>query len=155
MPYIDCSDEIEIDAPASVVFGVVLNYPNWKQWIPVYNCTPIDSQSIEVGAKVHHQYGYRPLILSDFIRSIDAITPSQSIEESYIEGDLIGKGVWRFKEKNNKTIASYHCMVKSNKLFAHISFLLMGEMAHRNVYKPLLKKLKSHCESLQVIDEDK
>lgn len=148
MPTIDCLGEIEINAQLSVVFDVVSNYPGWNQWIPIYNCTLLDSKSIEVGAKVLHQYGYKPIIFSNFVRSIDAIVRNQSMEESYIEGDLIGKGVWRFEARNNKTIASYHCMVKSNTLFTHLSFLLMGKMAHRNIYKPLLKKLKSHCESL-------
>lgn len=147
MPYIDCIDEIEISAPVSTVFETVLNYPNWKKWIPIYKCSLIEGTNIEVGAKVHHQYGYKPIILSDFIRSIDSINPNVKLEESYIDGDLLGKGVWRFQEKNGNTIVSYHCMVNSNKLFAHISFLIMGKMAHRNVYKPLLKKLKVYCES--------
>ena len=148
MPSIDCLDEIEINVPVAVVFDVVSNYSGWNQWIPIYNCSLLDSQSFEVGATIRHQYGYKPIIFSEFIRSIDGITSNQSIEESYIEGDLIGKGVWRFEERNNKTIASYHCMVKSNKLFTHLSFLLMGKRAHRNIYKPLLKQLRSHCESL-------
>lgn len=148
MPYIDCLDEIEINAPASAVFDVVSNYPEWEKWIPIYKCHLLNSDTIGVGTQVHHQYGYKPIILSDFIRRIDAIDENHSIEESYISGDLLGKGIWQFKEVSNKTLASYHCMVKSNKPFAHISFLLMGKMAHRNVYKPLLEKLKAHCERL-------
>jgi ribosome-associated toxin RatA of RatAB toxin-antitoxin module len=148
MPSIDCIDEITINAPASVVFDVVSNYSHWKQWIPIYNCSLLNSQQVEVGAKIHHQYGYKPFILSDFIRKIDAIEANELIEESYIEGDLLGKGCWRFIDNNNKTVVSYHCVVTSNTPLAHLSFLLLGKMAHRSVYKPLLKKLKKHCESL-------
>ncbi|WP_101759104.1 SRPBCC family protein [Oceanicoccus sp. KOV_DT_Chl] len=152
MPFIDCVDEITIEAPASMVYQVVANYPQWKKWIPVYQCSLINQDSVVVGAQLRHQYGYKPIILSDFVRQIDAMIPGESIEESYIEGDLIGKGIWRFLEKNNKTTVSFHCAVQSNKVFSHLSFLLMGKMAHRNVYKPLLKKLKEHCESLVAIE---
>lgn len=148
MPSIDCVDEIEIAAPAEQVFRTVLNYPEWQNWIPIYKCSLLNGDKIDAGSKIHHQYGYNPLILSNFIRSIESITPNKRIEEAYIDGDLLGKGIWQFTENNGATTASFHCMVTSNKVFPHISFFLMGKSAHRNVYKPLLKKLKAHCESL-------
>jgi hypothetical protein len=150
VPSIDCKDEIEIDAPIEKVFDVVFDYQNWNQWIPIYSCYHLGQGEIGVGSKVHHQYGYKPLILGDFVRSIDAVSQYEWLEESYIDGGLIGKGVWHFKESDNRTIASFHCIVRSNKLLTHLSFILMGKMAHRSVYGPLLKKLKAHCESFQL-----
>jgi len=38
MNSIDCIDEILINAPIEKVFDTVLDYPNWKQWIPIYKC---------------------------------------------------------------------------------------------------------------------
>lgn len=148
MPYIDCTDEVEINTPVSTVFNVVSNYPEWHTWIPIYRCFLIEGDAVKAGSKVNHQYGYKPLILSNFTRSIDKIIPNERLEESYIEGALSGKGIWEFSEAEGKTKASYRCMVHSKTLFTHLSFLLMGEKAHSNTYKPLLEKLKSHCESL-------
>ena len=80
MPFIDCVDEIEIDAPVSVVFEVVANYPQWQQWNPIYRCELIKEDRVVVGAQLRHRYGYKPFILSDFVRQIDTIITNECID---------------------------------------------------------------------------
>lgn len=147
MPSIDCKDEIRISAPIEKVFAVVSDYPNWKKWIPIYKCYLLNSDSVNEGSEIRHQYGYKPVIISDFTRRIDKIEPNQEISESYIAGGLLGTGIWQFREEGTDTIASFHCMVRSNNLLNSIMFLLLGKNAHRSVYEPLLLKLKRYCES--------
>lgn len=146
MPYIDCVDEIEINAPASLVYAVVSNYPQWHTWLPVYRCTLLNGDKVEEGTRVLHEYGYKPFILSRFVRVINKMVDGSELQESYIEGNLRGKGRWSFAERDGVTTASYHCQVHSHSLVTHVSFLLMGRAAHSNVFKTLLIKLKDCCE---------
>lgn len=146
MASIDCLDKITIAAPIEQVFETVLNYPRWHTWFPVYRCDLVKGEQIAIGSHIRHRFGYKSVAISEFLRSIDSITPNQQIHESYIGGDLLGTGIWEFTEQNGLTTASYHCMVTSNNPVLHISFLLIGKMSHRAIYKPLLKKLKMHCE---------
>lgn len=146
MPSIDCKDEVRIDAPTGIVFKVVSDYPNWKDWMPIYKCYLLNSDIVKEGAEIRHQYGYKPIIISDFVRRIEKIESNIAIHESYISGGLLGKGVWQFVQEGNETVASFHCMVTSNNLLNSLLFLIMGKRAHRNVYEPLLQKLKAYCE---------
>ena len=148
MPSIDCLDHIEIQAPAALVYRVVSDYANWSQWNPSYNCYLLDAEVVTEGARVHHQFGKKPFILSDFIRRVDVMCEAEGLEETYLEGDLVGTGVWQFEEREGVTRAAYHCKVDSNTAMTHISFLLLGGKAHSNVYQALLKRLKAHCEAL-------
>lgn len=148
MPSISCVDKVEIKAPVSLVFDVVSDYENWHSWIPIYKCEVMGGQKIQEGSHVIHRHGYRPLILSKFTRSINNIKPNNRIEESYISGDLKGSGIWHFEAQGSHTIAAYECNVNSNSWLSHISFFLLGENAHKNIYKPLLQLLKQHCESV-------
>lgn len=148
MPYIDCTDIIEINSSVETVFNTVADYANWNVWNPIYQCTIEGANKIEVGSIVNHQYGKKPFVLSKFSRSIDGITPNEKIEESYVKGDLLGKGEWQFTPKGNTTIASYTCKINSNTLVTHISFALIGKLSHRIGFIPVLKNLKKHCESL-------
>lgn len=148
MPAIECTDEIVIDAAPAVIFDVIADYPNWSRWNPPYSCEFIGPGGMREGAKVQHQYGRKPFVLSRFVRTVDAIHPGERLEESYVEGDLIGNGVWEFKSEGESTKVSYYCNVRSNTAMTHMSFLLMGRQAHSGVFKTLLKRLKAHCESL-------
>ena len=148
MPRIKAKDQIEIKASPEVVFNVVSDYQNISAWLPVYCCVYLNGSVFTEGLEVSHQYGKPPFIMSKFIRVIDKITTDNKLEETYIGGDLRGVGVWRFDKTESGTIASYECEVTSQKWLPHITFTLFGKNAHSNVYKPLLKKLKTYCESL-------
>ncbi|MEM1113062.1 MAG: SRPBCC family protein [Pseudomonadota bacterium] len=148
MPTIDCVDDIEIAAPASLVYQVIADYPNWTRWFPAYHCEILEGDGVEVGARIHHQYGRKPMVLSDFVRVIDKMVPGERLEESYVEGDLIGTGIWEFTEEGSMTRAAYHCAVRSNRFMTHLAFLIAGQRGHSGVYQNLLQSLKAHCEAL-------
>ncbi len=148
MPSFNCTNQIEIHAPASTVFAVVSDYPSWKRWVSFYHCDFIDSDELTVGTRVQHKLGYPPLIVSKFVREIKNIEANLWIDEAYIEGDLTGTGIWRFRQIESKTLVSYQCCVKSETLAMHFSFFLAGKLAHSLVYWFILKRLKAYCESL-------
>ncbi len=147
MPAIDCLDSIEIHASADETYARIADYPGWRDWNPVYRCEWLDGDGLAEGVKVRHRYGYPPFIMSSFVRSIDHLVPGQRLEESYVEGDLIGTGVWTFDEEQGITTVAYHCQVRSNTMLAHLSLALAGERGHSAVYQKLLGKLKVLCES--------
>ena len=147
MPAIDCIDAMDIRAPAEELYDRIVDYPAWREWNPIYRCEWIDGDGPAEGVKVKHSYGYPPFIMSSFIRRIDRIVPGERLEESYIEGDLIGTGVWTFEEDDGVTTVSYLCKVRSNSLMSHLSLALAGEKGHSSVYQTLLGKLKDLHES--------
>ena len=146
MASIDVVDSIKITAEPAAVFAVISDYANITEWLPIYRCTLRDASAIAPGVEVEHRYGYPPLILSRFTRRIDRIVPDSSIEESYIDGDMVGTGVWRFEKDGEGTLASYHCKVEANSLVTRLVFTLNGSNAHSNTYESLLKALKKRCE---------
>jgi len=148
MPSITASDDIEIEVSPDTAYNVVSDYENIHVWLPIYECRILNGNEVVEGAVISHRYGKPPFVMSQFDRVIDRMVPGQRLEETYIAGDLLGKGVWAFDESGEGTIVSYSCQVTSQTWFPHITFSLFGKNAHSNVYKPLLKKLKQHCESL-------
>lgn len=148
MPSISAKDEIEIFVAPEVVFRVVSDYEGIGSWLPVYSCKYLNGTTVAEGLEVYHQYGKPPFVMSKFTRVIDKIVAGSRLEETYIDGDLRGTGIWSFQKSDSGTIASYECDVSSQTWFPHITFSLFGKNAHSNVYRPLLKKLKSHCEAL-------
>lgn len=148
MTAIDVIDSIEINTSPETVFNVIADYGNMHKWFPVYNCKVLNANKIAEGVTVEHIYGKPPFVLSHFIRRIDRIVPGSRLEESYIDGDLRGTGVWTFEKKGNATIVAYDCKVDGSTWFTRLSFKLIGNSAHSNTYQKLLKALKQHCESL-------
>lgn len=148
MPSIKAKDEIEIGVDPEVVFRVVSNYEGIGSWLPIYSCKYLNGSILTEGLEVYHQYGRPPFVMSRFTRIIDKIVPDIRLEETYIDGDLRGTGIWSFHKSDCGTVASYECNVSSQAWLPHITFSLFGKNAHSNVYRPLLKKLKSHCEAL-------
>jgi uncharacterized membrane protein len=147
MPSIDVVDQITIHAPAELVYKVIINYNSIDQWFPMMHCKVLDGRTIKEGSKVKHTFGYGLMKMSSSTRRIDTLTPYTSIEESYIEGDLIGTGAWYFNEHNGKTTVGFHCKVKSNTPMSHLSLGIAGTYGHSMVYEQLLKALKKHCEA--------
>jgi uncharacterized protein YndB with AHSA1/START domain len=130
MPSIDTVDSLEIDAPAQALFDIVLDYPRMHEWYPRYHVEVIG------GGK------------SRFTRTIQRIEPPKAIEETYDDGDLVGRGRWAFEAlSENSTCVSFHCQVRSNRLLMHIGFALGGERGHNMVYQQLLAALKTRAEA--------
>lgn len=148
MPSISTRDEIVIHATSDLIFSIVSDYENISSWLPVYSCKYLNGTKVTEGLKVYHQYGRPPFVMSKFTRVINKVIPGYRLEETYIDGDLKGTGVWSFEKSDHGTITAYECNVTSQRLLPHIAFSLFGKNAHSIVYKPLLKKLKSHCEAL-------
>lgn len=150
MPAIDVVDDIVINAPPSVPFKLVFDYLDWNTWNPIYRCELVEGQAVGEGAVLSHRYGYPPLILSSFLRRIDRVVENERLEESYIDGDLVGTGVWMFEDLGNgSTRVAYDCKVRSNRFLSHIALALGGTKGHSDVYQKLLAKMKELCEDPQ------
>lgn len=146
MASIDVVDSIQINAKPEDVYAVIADYANITDWLPIYRCTLRDADQIAEGVEVEHRYGYPPLILSSFTRRIDRVVVGKRLEESYIDGAMLGTGIWSFEASGEQTTVSYHCKVKSNSLLTKVMFRLNGAQAHSNTYETLLKALKKRCE---------
>ena len=147
MASIDVVDSIKINAKPEDVYEVIADYANITDWLPIYRCTLRDADRIAEGVEVEHRYGYPPLILSSFTRRIDRMVVGKRIQESYIDGAMLGTGIWNFEAEGDQTIASYHCKVEANSLITKVMFTLNGAKAHSNSYETFLKALKARCES--------
>ena len=85
-------------------------------------------------------------VLSQFIRRIDRIEEGQRLEESYIEGDLLGTGVWTFIAEGEGCRVAFNCTVKGNTFGAKLGIWLTGAKLHNKFYQNLLTHLKAHLE---------
>ncbi|CAA0099144.1 Uncharacterised protein [Halioglobus japonicus] len=139
MPSIRAKDEIAIHVDPDVVFGVVSDYINITTWLPVYTCRYLNGRDVVEGLKVCHQYGKPPFVMSRFTRIINKVVPGRRLEETYVDGDLRGTGIWSFEKTDHGTLASYECDVTSQTWLPHIMFMLFGAGAHTNV---------SYCQNL-------
>lgn len=149
VPGIDTVDSLEIDAPAQALFDVILDYPRMHEWYPRYHVEVIGGGAVEVGARLRHELSPPGSpVKSRFTRTIRRIDSPKAIEESYDDGDLVGRGRWELEAlAADRTRVSYHCQVRSNRLLMHIGFLLGGERGHHMVYRELLAALKARTEA--------
>lgn len=148
MTAIDVKDCVEINCSPETVFNVVSDYSNQNKWFPIYRCVIRGGDKIYEGAIVEHIYGNPPFILGRFTRKVNKIVYGSRLEESYIDGDLRGIGIWTFEEVNGNTRASFLCQVNGNTLSTKLMFKVMGNNAHSHTYVKLLAALKNHCENL-------
>lgn len=148
MSRIQAEDSIHINASPTEVFSVVANYPQWHQWFGGYHCMWLDPNGLNEGSCVSHRYlVFDRWCLSKFDRRIDRIIKGKRLEESYIAGDLRGKGVWEFTGSDQHCLARYSCDVEAAHWFARWSFRLFGKQSHSFIYRRLLHELKNVCES--------
>lgn len=144
MASITALDSIEINASPEAVFDVISDYKNMHTWFEGYECRYINGDSFREGLEVAHKAN----AITKFTRRIDGVTPGREIRESYIAGDLLGTGVWRFDlQDNGLTKASFDCTVEAKKWIIALAFKLSGAKGHKDVYAKLLKALKAHCEN--------
>jgi uncharacterized protein YndB with AHSA1/START domain len=149
MPSIDTVDRLVIAAPAQALFDIILDYPRMREWYPRYRVDVIGGGAVVEGARLRHELSPPGApVKSRFTRTIQRIEPGKAIEESYDDGDLVGRGRWEFEALTpNETQVSFYCQVRSNRLLMHIGFALGGERGHNMVYRELLAALKSRAES--------
>jgi len=148
MPSIDTVDQLEIRAPAEQLFDIVLDYPRMHEWYPRYRVEVIGGGPVVEGARMRHELSPPGSpVKSRFTRTIQHIEPGQAIEESYDDGDLVGRGRWAFEALGpEKTRVSFHCQVRSNRLLMHVGFALGGEKGHKMVYREILAALRARVE---------
>ncbi len=149
MPSIDCVDEIEIEAPPEKIFAILRDYPRMREWYPRYRVEVIGGGEVEEGARLAHTLSPPGApVKSRFTRTILRIEPPKAIEESYDDGDLVGRGRWELEPAGEgRTRVAFHCAVRSNTWLMHLGFLLGGEKGHHMVYEQLLAALKDRAES--------
>ncbi len=146
MPSFDTVDSLEIDAPAQTLFDIILDYPHMRDWYHRYEIDVIGGGDVVEGAQLQHVLAAKGSpVKSRFTRTIQRISPPKEIEETYDDGDLVGKGRWVFEPLgDDRTKVSFYCDVRSNSLLMHIGFLLGGERGHNMVYQELLGALAAH-----------
>lgn len=149
MPSIDTVDSLEIRAPAQALFDIVLDYPQMHEWYPRYRVEVIGGGDVGVGTQLRHELSPPGSpVKSRFTRTIRRIEPGKAIEETYDDGDLVGRGRWEFEAlASGGTRVSFHCQVRSNRLLMHIGFALGGERGHNMVYQEILAALKARAEA--------
>jgi hypothetical protein len=149
MPSIDTVDSLEIQAPARTLFDIILDYPRMHEWYPRYRVELIDGGEVVEGARLRHELSPPGAPMkSRFVRTIQRIERPTEIEETYDDGDLVGKGRWVFESLGEDlTRVSFFCQVRSNRLLMHIGFAIAGEKGHNMVYQELLAALKIRAEA--------
>ena len=149
MPSFETVDSLEIEAPAQQLFDIVLDYPRMHEWYPPYRVEVIGGGEVEEGARLRHVLSPPGFpVKSRFTRTIQRIEPPKAIEESYDDGDLVGRGRWEFEALGEgRTRVSFHCQVRSNRPLMHIGFLLAGERGHNMVYREILAALAKRAEA--------
>lgn len=149
---IDVTDSMEINARAADVFAVIQDYPGISSWYAGARCEYLNGATETApGVEVSHRYGGL-IPLSRFVRRIDAVEPGKKLEETYLRGDLLGRGIWTFEDLSTdpnqpRCRASYLCQVDASSGFMQQIFKLIGTRAHSATYQKMLKSLKARCES--------
>jgi ribosome-associated toxin RatA of RatAB toxin-antitoxin module len=147
MPSIDTVDSLEIQAPAQALFDIVLDYPRLHEWYPRYRVEVIGGGPVAEGTRLAHVLSPKGSpVKSRFTRTLQRIEAPKAIEETYDDGDLVGRGRWEFDALSpERTRVSFHCKVRSNTLLMHVGFALGGERGHNMVYQELLVALEQRC----------
>jgi len=144
MASISVIDEAYIDATPADVYAVIADYNGMNSWFAQCKCTVLEGDSpISVGSLIRHEVGEKR-VLTRFTRRIDALQENTRIEESYIDGDLIGTGVWTFTPEGGGTRLAFDCRVAGNSLMSNFGLWLTGSKMHSKFYQDLFSDLNSH-----------
>ena len=143
MASISVIDEAYIQAPPATVYAVITDYAYMNSWFAQCACTVESDAPIAEGTLVHHAVGEKR-VLTRFTRRIDKIQQNQRIEESYIDGDLIGTGVWTLTPEGYGTRLAFDCCVKGNSLMSNFGLWLTGSKMHSKFYQDLFSALNAH-----------
>ena len=143
MASISVIDDTYIEATPQAVFDIISDYGRMNEWFDQCRCTVLNNDTIKPGSLIRHEVGAKR-VLTRFTRRIDKIDKGKRIEESYIEGDLIGTGVWSFTPEGSGTRVAFDCRVKGNSLMSNFGLLLTGSKMHSVFYQDMFKSLKTH-----------
>jgi len=148
MPSIDVTDHVVIDARREAVFPVLCDYPRVRDWFPGYRIDLLTDGAVGEGARLRHEMAAGGgLMTTRFVRTIRRFEPPSLIEETYDEGDLLGRGCWSLESRGDgATQVSYRCAVRSNTPWMHLGVALTGHWGHSWVYQRLLRALKARVE---------
>ena len=155
-------DSIVIERSAAIVFGVLSMY-RFQEFCPEYHIEPIEESGgyegssstaeremiwiLTAGMRLRHAVTNMG-VTTRFIRRIDSIVANESIQETYEEGDLLGRGEWRFQSISpEQTQVKYECTVTANAFLVKVGIFFTGNSLHRKFYQHLLTSLKNHVES--------
>ena len=104
MPSIDTVDSLVIDAPAQALFDIVLDYARMHEWYPRYRVEVIGGGDVVEGARLRHELSPPGApVKSRFTRTIQRIDAPKAIEESYDDGDLVGRGRGHDSQQETET----------------------------------------------------
>jgi uncharacterized protein YndB with AHSA1/START domain len=102
-------DEWDVDAPRESVYAAVSDprtYPEW--WKPVYISVEGDDRVTR-----HHFKGRLPYTLKMRSELVSSDPPNRF--EVKVDGDLRGKGVWTFTDRDGKTHVRWDWVVFADK----------------------------------------
>ncbi len=102
-------DEWDVDAPREAVYDVLADartYPEW--WQPVYLSVEGDENVTR-----HHFKGRLPYTLRMEARMVERDRPNRFAVA--VDGDLRGRGVWTFTERDGKTHVRWEWTVLADK----------------------------------------
>jgi uncharacterized protein YndB with AHSA1/START domain len=102
-------DEWDVDAPREAVYDSVVDartYPDW--WKPVYISVEGDERITQ-----HHFKGRLPYTLKMRAELVSTDRPNGF--EVAVDGDLRGKGVWTFTERDGKTHVRWDWIVFADR----------------------------------------
>jgi uncharacterized protein YndB with AHSA1/START domain len=102
-------DEWDVDAPREAVYDSVVDartYPDW--WKPVYISVEGDERVTQ-----HHFKGRLPYTLKMRAELVSTDRPNGF--EVAVDGDLRGKGVWTFTERDGKTHVRWDWIVFADR----------------------------------------
>jgi hypothetical protein len=102
-------DEWDVDAPRQAVYDTVVDprtFPDW--WKPVYISVEGDDRVTH-----HHFKGRLPYTLKMRSELVSSDPPNGF--EVKVDGDLRGKGVWTFTEREGKTHVRWDWIVFADK----------------------------------------
>jgi uncharacterized protein YndB with AHSA1/START domain len=102
-------DEWDVDAPREAVYDSVVDartYPDW--WKPVYISVEGDERVTQ-----HHFKGRLPYTLKMRAELVSTDRPNGF--EVAVDGDLRGKGVWTFTERDGRTHVRWDWIVFADR----------------------------------------
>ncbi|MGC6472483.1 MAG: SRPBCC family protein [Parvibaculales bacterium] len=143
MASISVIDDAYIHAAPPAVYAVITDYARMNSWFAQCACTVEGDSPVHEGTLVRHAVGEKR-VLTRFTRRIDKMLQNERIEESYIDGDLIGTGVWTFTPEGEGTRVAFDCRVKGNSLMSNFGLWLTGSRMHSKFYQDMFTDLNAH-----------
>jgi len=140
MPKYDVTDEAIIDASPEVVYNAVIDEMDGKTdwWMPYHETKLREGDSYgTVGALHDATVLIRGKLSIKFTAKTVEVVPNEMIRIDYVEGSLLGEGIWRFEGLDGKTKLSFQWRVSPS------GFL-------RRMFAPFLPYKHSHSKVTKI-----